>query len=100
MKHVSIPGFVFMRTDPYSVGREPSYGWTEHDFGTDTANYRGVCAAPLEFDLPDDFDPRALQIETLKATKQKLMAEFSARCTEIELQISKLQAIEYEVVEA
>lgn len=57
MKHVSIPGFVFMRTDPYSVGREPSYGWTEHDFGTDTANYRGVCAAPLEFDLPDDFAP-------------------------------------------
>ena len=97
MKHISIPGFVFIRTDQYSVGREPSYGWTAHDFGTDTANYRGVCAAPLEFDLPDDFDPRAGQIETLKATKQKLMAEFSARCTEIERQIQNLLAITNEV---
>ena len=97
MKHISIPGFVFMRTDPYSVGREPSYGWTEHDFGTDTANYRGVCAAPLEFDLPDDFDPRAGQIEALRATKQTLMAEFSARCTEIERQIQNLLAITNEV---
>ena len=97
MKHISIPGFVFIRTDPHSVGREPSYGWTEHDFGTDTANYRGVCAAPLEFDLPDDFDPRAGQIDALKATKQKLMAEFSARCTEIERQIQNLLAITNEV---
>lgn len=97
MKRVSIPGFVFMRTYPYDIGREPSYGWTEIDFGTDTANYLGVCAAPLEFDLPDDFDPRSGQIEILKKTKQDLMAEFSARCTEIERQISKLQSIELEV---
>jgi len=97
MKRVSIPGFVFLRTDPYHVAGEPSYGWTEHDFGTDTANYLSVCAAPLEFDLPDDFDPRAGQIEALQAAKQKLMAEFSARCTEIERQISKLQSIELEV---
>lgn len=97
MKRISIPGFVFIRTDPYSVGREPSYGWTEHDFGTDTANYRGVCAAPLEFDLPDDFDPRAGQIDALKKTKQNLQAEFSARCTEIERQIQNLLAITNEV---
>ena len=100
MKHVSIPGFVFMRTDPYHAAREPSFGWAEYDLGANGENYLSVCAAPLEFDLPDDFDPRANQIETLKAAKQKLMAEFSARCTEIERQISKLQAIEYEVVEA
>jgi len=98
MKHVSIPGFVFMRTDPCHAAREPSFGWAEHDFGSDGENYVSVCAAPLEFDLPDDFDPRAGQIDALKKTKQKLMAEFSARCVEIERQISKLQAIEHEVV--
>ena len=97
MKHFSIPGFVFMRTDPHHAAGEPTYGWSEHDFGADTPNYLSVCAAPLEFDLPDDFDPRAGQIDALKKTKQKLMAEFSARCVEIERQISKLQAIEYEV---
>lgn len=96
MKHISIPGFVFMRTDPYAAAREPSFGWAEPDFGSDTANYLSVCAAPLEFDLPDDFDPRAGQIDAIKKTKQKLMAEFSARCVEIERQISKLQAIEHE----
>jgi len=97
MKRISIPGFVFMRADPCFVYDTPVYVWSEHDFGNITKNYLGVCAAPLEFDLPDDFDPRAGQIEALRATKQTLMAEFSARCTEIERQIQNLLAITNEV---
>ena len=99
MKRISIPGFVFLRTGPYYATGAPVYGWNEYDFGNDPG-FLSVCAWPLEFDLPDDFDPRAGQIEALKTTKQDLMAEFSARCTEIERQISKLQAIEHEVVES
>jgi hypothetical protein len=48
----------------------------------------------FEIDLPDDFDPRALQIAALEAEKQKVRAEFAARITEIDRQISKLQALE------
>lgn len=54
-----------------------------------------VCEHELTFDMPEGFDPRPGQIERLQELKQKVRAEFSARITEIEQQISKLQAIDY-----
>lgn len=47
----------------------------------------------IEVDIPDDFDPRTGQVEILKAEKKKLMADFQARCTAIEKQISELTAL-------
>ena len=49
----------------------------------------------IEFEVPDDFDPRARQIAALEKKKQKAMADYQKTVTEINEQISKLQALEY-----
>lgn len=45
-------------------------------------------------EVPDDFDPRPLQVVALEAEKQKARAEFQARITQIDRQIQSLMAIE------
>ena len=45
-------------------------------------------------EVPDDFDPRPLQVQMLEAEKQKARADFQARITEIDRQIQSLLAIE------
>jgi len=57
--------------------------------------YTKVMPFSIEFELPDDFDPRTEQVKALQAEKIKLMADFRTRCTEIEREISKLTAIDY-----
>jgi hypothetical protein len=54
-----------------------------------------VCEATISFEVPAEFDPREPQIAVLKAKKAQLQAEFTARVTEIEREISKLQALEF-----
>lgn len=49
----------------------------------------------IEVDVPEDYDPRAQQIEFLKQRKKEVMAEFQITLTEIEGKISNLQALEY-----
>ena len=48
----------------------------------------------IEVDIPDDFDPRPAQIAELQAERTKVQAEFSARVTAIERQISELTCLE------
>jgi hypothetical protein len=48
----------------------------------------------FEIEVPDNFDPRPQQIEALQAEKKKLHADFSARCMQIERQISELTCLE------
>lgn len=63
----------------------------------DGDGYIAVGPATLTIDLPEGFDPRAGAVETLKAEKQKIMAEFQARINQIDQQISQYTAIECEV---
>ena len=49
----------------------------------------------LVVEIPDDFDPRAGQIDALKAQQRQAAAEFQKLCTDIKRQISELEAIEY-----
>lgn len=98
MNQLTIKGFAYCK---------PAREWE-----SDNSNYRdgfnyGYCHAELDgdgfikagtatltIDLPDDFDPRAGAVETLKDQKQKLMAEFQARINQIDQQISQYTAIE------
>ena len=57
--------------------------------------YVTVMPHSIEVDIPDDFDPRAQQVELLKAEKQKAMADFQALVTSIDRKISELTALEY-----
>ena len=65
-------------------------------FPMDTVGYVTVRVQEFEIDIPDDFDPRQQKIEILQKEKQRIEAEFSKRCTQIQEQISKLQALTFE----
>lgn len=61
----------------------------------DSDHYTFVCEQDIELEVPDNYDPRAQQIVALKEKRQKVMADFQKSVTEINDQISKLQALEY-----
>jgi len=54
-----------------------------------------VSTQEVEVEVPENFDPRALQIAALEAQKQKAMADFQKSVDDINERISKLQAITY-----
>jgi len=60
-----------------------------------TENQTWVGSQEVEFDIPENYDPRNAQIAVLEAKKTKAMADFHKTITEINDHISKLQAIEY-----
>ena len=49
----------------------------------------------VEVEVPDNYDPSTQQIAALKKQKQKVMADYQKMVTDINIQISKLQALEY-----
>jgi hypothetical protein len=54
-----------------------------------------VGTAEVTFEVPDDFDPRPTQVKALQARELALRAQFAAAVTEIQRQISQLQALEH-----
>jgi hypothetical protein len=54
-----------------------------------------VCTHEIEVDVPDNYDPRAQQVAALEKKKQKVMADYQKMVTQINEQISKLQAITF-----
>lgn len=75
-----------------------SIGWSRWDLRRSKSrddSYVFVGAVEVTFDVPDDFDPRPSQVKALEAKKRELQAQFAAAVTEIERQISQLQAIEH-----
>lgn len=61
-----------------------------------------IMVQPHEFsvEINSNFDPRLKVVESLKAKREELRAQFAAACTEIERQISQYQAIECSEVTA
>ena len=62
--------------------------------------YTYVKPVEIEVEVPENFDPRPGKIAALQAEEEELRAAFAARVTEIQREISKLQAITYEAPEA
>ena len=105
MKQITIKGFAYCkpaesweadRTDVFN-GFRYGFIYTNID-GTNGYIHAGT--STLTIDLPEGFDPRAGAVETLKAEKQKIMAEFQARINQIDQQISQFTAIECDEVQA
>lgn len=59
--------------------------------------YLVLACKEVEFDIPDDFDPRPQQIKALEEKQKQAAAAFAAMTTEINRQISQLQALEVSV---
>ena len=52
-----------------------------------------VCEQEIEIEVPDNYDPRAQQIEALEKQKQKVMADYQKTVTDINNRINNLKAI-------
>lgn len=85
---IKIQGFICSPTQSYS--KEQTF--TFFNFKPSEA-FVVVRPHLLETTIPDDWDPRAAMVTLLKQEREKLRAEFAARITSIERQISELLAI-------
>lgn len=61
--------------------------------GMDLGSYIGPVA--VEIEVPDNFDMRAAKLKDKQAELTKVRAEFTNRITQIQREISELQAIEF-----
>ena len=101
MKQITIKGFAHCRPASEHQSRNSnyrdgfSYGFANVQLEGD--GFIPVGPATVTIDMPEDFDPRAGAVETLKQRKQQIMAEFQARINQIDQQISQYTAIECEV---
>jgi hypothetical protein len=85
-----IDGFIEYRPAAYEGEQEFLFHrCTMEDYGFVT-----VMPFTIEFEVPDDFDPRQKMVEMLNAKKREVMAEFQKRLTEIDKQINKYTALE------
>jgi hypothetical protein len=53
-----------------------------------------VCEHTIEYERPDDFDPRQLQVAAIDAQITAARADFAARITELQEQKNKLLCLE------
>jgi len=60
-----------------------------------SCGYTSVCEVDVEFETPDDFNPAASEIASLKSTKQQILAEAQAKVNEIDELIAKRTCLEY-----
>ena len=66
--------------------------WSMNMKGSDGLIF--VVSVDVEFEVPDDFDPRPEQIKALQKKQTEAAAAFHAMNTEIMRQINELQAVE------
>lgn len=90
---IKINGYVVARV--YTWRDEPEFTWYEHDPSDILDGCIVLGRKEIEFEVPDDFNLQAAKIAALENEAEKARAEFHKRITEIEDQISKLTAIEY-----
>lgn len=79
------------------------YSWDDSGKTHGTLLYSDTCTdhehtlvGPLdvEYEIPDDFDPRPSQLAALQAKKQQIRAEFAKAVKDLDDQIASLLAIE------
>lgn len=97
MKTITIPGFIYAsQPENWQFGDKNIVEGVAYRFSLyELSKASKVCPCELTFDLPEGFNPAEGFIKNLQAEKKEATADFQARITEINRQISQLQAIEY-----
>lgn len=72
---------------------EDEYTLSQHDMSTYGTGWVKVCEVEVEYESPNDFNPVAAQVETLKAQEAELVRQFTNKLQEIKEQISKLECL-------
>lgn len=94
-KTITIKGGIYMDSRTHH-SEAPSFTFFRGEAKSWDA-YALVMPHTIVFEPPAGFDPRVDLVRALEEQKRKLQAEFTARVTEINAQISKLLAITNEV---
>jgi hypothetical protein len=73
--------------------------WSSDDIGDYYASAH-VYVGPVEVqvDVPDDIDPKALELAHIRAQEQKVRAAFAQRMTELQRQANELLALDMDPV--
>lgn len=73
-----------------------SFGFLDHEPGENFNNgeFQLLPAVEIEYEVPDNYDFNAGVVANLQAAKQRLMAEFQNRVTQIEREIQEHLALE------
>lgn len=88
---LKIEGVIQYKKHTYSKGGYYAF----HTADLSEYGYFTVQPHTIEVDMPDDFDPRPDLIKGLQAQQKKARADFEKLCTDIQRQISELQALEH-----
>ena len=89
MKHIE-EGFILYKKESW----EATCGYMFKRWENPENGYTTVKPHTIEFEVPDDFDPRPAQIKALEKKQQEAAAAFHALTVEIKRQIQELQALE------
>lgn len=97
MRTITQTGWVYFEAFWARLGysEEKQYRFVPGPRMADEKDRVAIREVTISFEIPADFDPRAGLVAGLEATKKALHAEFAKRVTEIDRQISELQAIEF-----
>jgi hypothetical protein len=84
----------FVTYEKWDWEDKPSYRIHADDMSTCGTAYVTIRKQAFMVEIPDDFDPRPLQIQALRKEKSKVLAEAEAKATNIEEQIQRLLCLE------
>ena len=87
----------FLHWHKYSWSDEIDFELCPCDMTSTSKDYALISEHEFEVEIPDDFDPRPQQVASLKAEKQKVMADCQVKIDAIDDQISRLTCIENKV---
>jgi len=91
---MKIKTIVYVYFQKYTWQDQGTYQVFSHKYDDDE-NRTLVCDQEIELEVPDSYDPTAQQIAALSAQKAKAMSDYNETVREINIRISKLQALEY-----
>ena len=94
-KTVTIKGFIVFDSHRARLPScYPAGPYTFNTYGA-TDDHTVIQEHTISVEIPADFDPRPGMVKALEAKKRDAEAAFAKLVTDINRQISKLQAIEY-----
>lgn len=92
MATIQVKAFVTLYCPEWQ--NEASVELSSTDMSTISSEYVVLREQVFDIEIPDNFDPRPLQIEALRKAKTKVRAEAEAAVANIEEQIQRLLCIE------
>ena len=85
----------FLHWRKYEWEQAGEYTLNSCDMSKESPEYVLIRKMDIDVDVPDDFDPRPQQIQTLKAVKAEILAKAHVQAQNIEEQIQRLLCIEH-----